>query len=154
MPTMKLADFWSGIFWLLIAIWVTVESIQFGIGKWNTPGAGFLPFWAGILLACFSLFQMIRTLSPKISPARKKSFEKIRWEKWSLTLASLLGYALLLEPLGFILSTLIFMIVLLALVEPQRWFLVLLISIATTVASYLIFQLWLKSQLPTGFLGI
>jgi hypothetical protein len=97
---------------------------------------------------------MIRTISKKISPVGKISFEKIRWGKWGLTLAGLLGYALLLEPLGFILCTLIFMIVLLAFVEPQRWFLVLLVSIATTTASYLIFQLWLKSQLPSGFLGI
>lgn len=151
---MKLADFWSAIFWLLLAVWVIVESIQFGIGKWNTPGAGFLPFWSGISLACLALFQMIRTVSQKISPVKENPWERIRWGKWGLTLVGLLGYALLLEPLGFILCTLFFMIVLLALVEPQRWFLVLLISTATTAASYLIFQWWLKSQLPTGFLGI
>ncbi len=151
---MRLADFWSGIFWLLISLWVIFEAVQFGIGKWNTPGPGFLPFWAGALLACFALVQMLRTLSRKAALSGKNPWKKIRWGKWGSTLLALLGYALLLEPLGFIICTLIFMIVLLAVVEPQRWPVVLLIAIVTTAAAYLIFQLWLKSQLPAGILGI
>jgi putative tricarboxylic transport membrane protein len=151
---MKLADLWSGIFWLLISLWVIFEAFQFGIGKWKTPGPGFLPFWSGAFLACFALVQIFSTLSRKAAFPEKHPWEKIRWGKWGLTLLVLLGYALLLEPLGFILCTLIFMIVLLAAVEPQRWPVVLLISIVTTIASYLIFHLWLKSQLPVGILGI
>jgi len=151
---MRLADFWSGIFWLLIALWAITESFQFGIGTWKTPGAGFLPLWSGILLAGFSLFQMVRTVSKRIPPKEINPFAGVRWKKWGLTLAGLLGYGLLLEPLGFILCTLIFMAVLLAFVEPQRWLIVLLIAVGTTTAAYLIFEWWLRSQLPKGLLGI
>ncbi len=151
---MKLTDCWSGIFWLLLALWVIVESFQFGFGLWKAPGAGFVPFWAGILLAGLSLFQIFRTVWKKIPPAGENPFEKVRWEKWGLTLAALLGYGLLLESLGFLLCTLIFMAVLLAWIEPQPWSVVLLIALGTTAASYLLFEWWLKSQLPKGLLGI
>jgi len=151
---MKRTDLWSGIFWLLISTWVIGESIRFGLGKWSAPGPGFVPFWSGLVLACFSFSLVIRNLLKKSLISEENRFEKIRWGKWGLTLASLLGYALLMESLGFILCTFIFMIVLLAFVEPQRWLLVLLVGMASTIASYLIFQSWLKSQLPKGFLGI
>jgi putative tricarboxylic transport membrane protein len=79
---------------------------------------------------------------------------EIRWKKWSLTLTGLLAYALLLEFLGFILCTLIFMIFLLAFVERQRWIIILLVTVLTAAASYVVFELCLKAQLPKGFLGI
>jgi putative tricarboxylic transport membrane protein len=151
---MKLADCWSGIFWLLLALWVIVESFQFGFGLWKSPGAGFVPLWAGVLLASLSLFQIFRAIGKRIPSAGENPFKEVRWEKWGLTLAALLGYGLLLEPLGFLLCTLIFMAILLALVEPQPWSVVLLTALGTTAASYLIFEWWLKSQLPKGLLGI
>ena len=151
---MKSGDLGSGIFWLLISLWVIFESTHFGFGKLQAPGAGFVPFWSGVALASLSIFLMGLDIFKKSPMDKENGFAEIRWGKWGLILAVLFGYALLLETLGFILCTLFFMIVLLRFVEPQRWLPVLLVALITTGASYLIFQLWLKSQLPRGFLGI
>jgi hypothetical protein len=59
-------------------------------------------------------------------------------------------YYLFLEVLGYILTTFILMVLLLKAVESTRWRTVLLEAFVATFASYALFQLWLKVQLPKG----
>ena len=151
---MKNGNLWSGLFFLSISIFLCVESLRFDFGKWSEPGAGFLPFWSGLILGSFSLFLVIQAISKGSSIPGANLFKNIRWRKWLLTLVSILGYALLLETLGFLLCTLLLMIVLLAFVEPQRWIVVFLVATITTSVAYIIFQWTLKAQLPRGFIGI
>jgi hypothetical protein len=41
---------------------------------------------------------------------------------------------------------------LLGIIEKKKWSLTIFVSVAVTVASYLIFEVWLRSQLPRGLL--
>ena len=66
---------------------------------------------------------------------------------------SLFLYALLMESLGFILVTLLIFIFILRMIEKKSWFSVAITSVMVTVASYLIFEIALQSQLPKGILG-
>jgi putative tricarboxylic transport membrane protein len=65
-----------------------------------------------------------------------------------LTILALLGYAMTMEYLGFLLSTFVFLVFLLRFIEPQRWSTVLLGALLTSGVSFLIFELVLKCQLP------
>jgi putative tricarboxylic transport membrane protein len=76
------------------------------------------------------------------------------WKNAMVILISLLAYALLLVPLGFFITTTLFIAFLLRAIVPQRWSVVIACSILTAVISYLIFEIWLKAQLPKGPLGI
>jgi uncharacterized membrane protein len=58
-----------------------------------------------------------------------------------------------METVGFILVTLLLFIFLLGIIEKKRWFFTVFVSIVVTVIAYLIFEVWLKSQLPRGFLS-
>jgi hypothetical protein len=40
------------------------------------------------------------------------------------------------------------------LVEPQRWVVAIGGSALASIASYIIFEVWLKTQLPKGIFGI
>lgn len=70
-----------------------------------------------------------------------------------LVLISLFLYALLMEKIGFIIITLLLFVFLLGVIEKKRWFFAIFVSILVTVIAYLIFEIWLKSQLPKGLLG-
>lgn len=70
-----------------------------------------------------------------------------------LVLLSLFLYAFFMETAGFILITLLLFIFLLGIIEKKRWGLTIFVSIAVTGISYLVFEIWLKSQLPKGLLG-
>ena len=71
-----------------------------------------------------------------------------------LTVLALLGYAVIMNYLGFLVSTFIFLVFLLRVIEPQRWPVALLGSLAASAAFFCIFELGLQSQLPKGPLGV
>jgi uncharacterized protein (DUF58 family) len=56
--------------------------------------------------------------------------------------------------LGFPLSTLILLLLLLKGFEPQRWRVVIPLAIGLTVLTYFLFSVLLKCELPKGLLGI
>lgn len=45
---MNLRDQLSGLFWLEISIFVCIEGLRIGIGTFQSPAPGFLPFWLGV----------------------------------------------------------------------------------------------------------
>ncbi len=69
-----------------------------------------------------------------------------------LTLMTLLAYILLLEPLGFVLTTFVCLLLLFKLSEPRKWLMPMVLSGVTAVLSYLIFSVWLQSSFPKGLL--
>ena len=73
--------------------------------------------------------------------------------KMALVFVALIFYVLLMDPLGFGLTTFLFLAVLLRGIEPQRWSVVFSVSILGVLISYGVFQYWLDMQLPRGFLG-
>lgn len=148
------ADRISGIFWLLFAIFVGIESYRLGLGTLHKPGPGFLYFWTSIALGIMALVVLIRAgISKKAGVPEISIFGKQNMLKIALVLISVFLYALLMETLGFIPVTLLLFIFLLGVIEKKKWFFTIFVSIVVTVISYLIFEIWLKSQLPKGLLG-
>jgi putative tricarboxylic transport membrane protein len=149
----------DGLIWVLLGIGICIGSVTLRLGDFHTPGAGFLPFVAGVLLGIFGLILMFSTL---ISQAREEKdagdqegLTKRGWGRFlnpSLTVAILFGYILLLEPLGFLLTTFVCLLTLFKLSEPKRWVTPLILSGTTAVLSYLVFSVWLQCQLPKGLL--
>jgi putative tricarboxylic transport membrane protein len=64
----------------------------------------------------------------------------------------LFGYIVLLEPLGFLLTTFLCLLPLFKLSEPERWVRPLVLSCSIAILSYLVFSVWLQCQLPKGLL--
>ncbi len=147
------ADRISGIFWLLFAIFVSIESYRLGLGTLHKPGPGFLYFWTSIALGIMSLVVLIQAgISKKAGVPEISIFGKQNMLKIALVLISVFLYALLMETLGFIPVTLLLFIFLLGVIEKKRWFFTIFVGVGVTVISYLIFEIWLKSQLPKGLL--
>lgn len=151
---MNKADRISGIFWLVFAVIVSIESRRMGLGTLHRPGPGFLFFWAGILLAIMSLIILIRAwITQQEAGTRGFIFGKQNVAKIVWVLSAVFLYVLLMEKLGFIVVTLLLFLFLLGIVEKRGWMVTILTSLAVTVAAYLIFETALHSQLPKGLLG-
>jgi len=151
---LPLNDLKSGILLFVISAVIAFESLRIGIGEWNVPGPGFVPFWAAVIQACLSILLIIVTLNEKPAVSNKKWYEKVLWQRWGVTLASIIAYTLLLEHLGFIICTLILIITLILTMDRRRWKLALVMGVFASLGSYLVFAVWLKAQLPKGLLGI
>ncbi len=149
-------DKWSSLVWLGIAILICIHSLRLSLGTFRNPGPGFLSFFAALIVGVLALVVFLQ--SGRISPSAEKSkplwMDQSRGRKMVLTVAALIGYAVIMNYLGFLLSTFVFLVFLLRVIEPQRWPVALLGSIAASVAFFCLFELGLKSQLPKGPLGI
>jgi putative tricarboxylic transport membrane protein len=78
---------------------------------------------------------------------------EMNWAKIALVLLSLLLYAFFLERLGFVLTTFFLLSFLLGWIEGTNWARSLAVASATVLASFAIFELWLKIRLPKGIFG-
>jgi len=150
------ADRISGTIWLLFSLVVIEESYRLGLGALRAPEAGFLPFVAGMTLGILSFLLLLSTGGLKQRRTGKVeglSFNRQRLPKVFYIMTSLFVYALLLPTLGFILCTGIFIGFLLIAIERQRWPVVISTAILVPFISYLLFDVWLKMNLPKGFLS-
>jgi len=143
-------DLTSALFWLAFAIFFSIESLtQLKLGTLHQPGPGFFPFWAGVVLGLLSLILLLNSLRNQVS----LSLSGLKSWKLLLVAGALLAYLLLLETLGFVTITFLFLFLLLRL-EYKGWVFSAVSALLGALASYAIFQLWLKTQLPTGPFGI
>ncbi len=147
------ADRISGIFWVIFSLFVSYQSYKLGLGTLHQPGPGFLFFWTGIVVAILSLTVILRAFGRICAGGKGKSiFRKGSRTKPVFVLISILIYGLLMERIGFIVVTLLLFIFLLGVVERKKWAFTFIVSLVVTAASYLVFEVWLQSQLPKGIL--
>lgn len=116
------------------------------------PGSGFMPLITGILMCVFSALRFLQAHLKK-SGKVEKIWANIRFGKLIFVLLMLLIYALLLEKLGFILCTFFLILILIRFVGPRTWLTSLLGAGIASIISYLLFETWLKTQLPKGIFG-
>ncbi|HSR10429.1 MAG TPA: tripartite tricarboxylate transporter TctB family protein [Thermodesulfobacteriota bacterium] len=147
-------DRWSSLVWLGIAVYICAVSLKLSIGNFHSPGPGFLSFFAGAIMGGLALlvhFQARRSSDRRGGEERKPIWAKPeRGRKMCWTVAALLVYAVLMNSLGFLLSTFLFLTFLLKVIEPQRWPVALGGSLIASVVFYSVFELGLQSQLPQG----
>ena len=143
----------STLVWLLFALWICVESLRLPLGSWRDPGAGFLPLGAGLFLGILSILAFFQAGSQKGEKVQRPRYSKGRWKSIALILLALCGYSIFLDFLGFILTTFFLLVLLFRLVEPQPWKVAIGGSLLASLLSYVVFEIWLKTQLPPGVLG-
>lgn len=142
----------ANLLWLALAVPAAVEAWRLHVGTLRTPGAGFLPFYAAILLGVLALVALLQDLKAMSGPATAL-WGHVRWGRWLTMVAALFLYVFLLERLGFLLATFLLMLVLFRLLEPYRWTTVVLFSLLTMGMAYLFFVVLLESRLPVGPMG-
>jgi putative tricarboxylic transport membrane protein len=142
-------DRWTGLFFVLFSLYVCFESSRLGVGTFFRPAAGFFPFYSSLLLGLLSLILGFLAFRGKLEKSEP-------WADVGNTVAvslALLGFALLLTWLGFVITTFLFILFLLRAVERRAWLLSAGAALFISAAFYVVFGLWLKAQLPAGILG-
>ncbi|RJR31001.1 MAG: tripartite tricarboxylate transporter TctB family protein [Desulfobacteraceae bacterium] len=145
---MQKHDTLSGLFLLAISLAVCTGSVKLGVGTLHEPGSGFFPLASGLALGVFALLILYRAGSE----TRADSFWTSGANKRAiyLTLALLLLYAIILEPLGFIGSTIVLFLLFSRFVSGHRWKTSIFFAVAVSLATYFVFTLLLRAPLPGG----
>jgi len=148
-----------------VGLVISLLSLTMSLGTLRMAGSGFFPFWLGVVLMLLSALllaqvwlrgraarQAARTQPPlapekPAAPAEPLASGQMLW-----FLGVLVASALLLNILGYFLTTFLVMLSLLYVLGSRRWILNLGLSLATAAVTYLMFITWLKIPLPAGFL--
>jgi putative tricarboxylic transport membrane protein len=143
------ADRWIGLLFALFSLYIGVESVQLGLGSYQQPGPGFISFCAGVILGVLSLALVFLAFFGRTT-------EREAWHnrgQIAMVFLAILGFTLLLERLGFILTAFLLVWFLLKVVERRGWGFSVGVALVVAGASYVVFDLWLSAQLPAGLLG-
>lgn len=152
---MKNPDQWSSLFWFLTGIGITLGSLKYGFGNLQAPGAGFITLFAGMIL---SLLAVVFFLSSFKKDEKLHKGVGILWKglevhKVIFVFMLLVAYTLILKYLGFLITTFGLLCLLFRVKATYPLMKVILMSLLITAGAYLLFQVWLKVQLPRGVLN-
>ena len=73
-----------------------------------------------------------------------------RWTKPLLVIVCLIAFSFALDPLGFLLSSVPLMLLLLRLIDPVRWTLAIPIAVLVPLGMWWVLKRLLLIQLPSG----
>jgi hypothetical protein len=145
----------NDLIWMAVAAAVCYGGLKLGFGSFHAPHAGFMPFLAALVLGLLALGDLVIGLVNgwKEDKEDREIWANINWRKLLLTIFLLFVYTILFSTLGFTISTILLLLFLFRMMEPKRWWVVAVSSVACTGLFYLAFKVGLDAQLPRGFLG-
>lgn len=148
---MKTADVVTGLFFAAVGGGACALAYRLGLGSIGQPGPGFFPLVIAALLGLMSLGLLVKGCLPtKTGPRPPRFFHRADWGRPLLTLAALVGYGIFFRRAGLIVSTFVFLMILVGGVGRQKPALAFIVSAATAGAVYLLFVVLLGVPLPAG----
>jgi hypothetical protein len=144
----------EGFSWIGIGAVICFFAWRVHLGSFREPGPGFVAFASGLFISVVGLIMLFSQTLSRISRDDgfdlNLTFQNISWLRLAYTMMLLFGYAVFLNILGYILTTFLVMSGLFYDREKNNWALSSLTSLFTVGASYLVFEVWLRCQLPRG----
>jgi putative tricarboxylic transport membrane protein len=147
------SELWGGLIGLALGIFVIRSGIKLKLGSINDPGSGYVLFYTGILMCLFALTIVFASVTEG-GPSFASRWEGARWTRPVIVIACLIAFSLALEPLGFLLSAIPLMLLLLRAVDPVRWTLAVPIAVLTPLGAWWVLKHVLLIQLPSGIFEI
>lgn len=148
---MRKFDIISGVFLLLVSLFICIGSMQMEVGRLNAPGSGFYPLVTGLALGIFSIIILIQ--------ARNQTKEGVRFwapnanKKGILSaFVIILIYAMLLERIGFLSASVLFFILVSRFMSGHSWKTAVFFALVASFATYGVFKFLLNAPLPQGIL--
>ena len=148
----------EALFWIALGIFVSILGWRIKIGTFRAPGPGFFAVIAGfalVVIGAFMLFSKGASRAGTSANTDRHSVSLLRGLlRWRLvaTMGLLVAYAVFLNAAGYLLCTFLVMWGLFYDWGKNRLLNAFLASCATTAVTYLIFETWLRTQLPRGIL--
>ena len=157
----RLKDLILGVVMLLFSGFYLYFAQQITTRPKLTPsygGARVIPTLLGILLAILAvclIIQGVRKLKTTTAEETKEALDKGGLVAVVLTFAVIIGYTMILRPLGYCLSTCIYLFLqmpILAPKEKRNWLLFAIIAVVFTAFTFVAFRIGLQQLLPRGII--
>ncbi|MHB8771871.1 MAG: tripartite tricarboxylate transporter TctB family protein [Syntrophales bacterium] len=148
---------------LAVGLVYAIMALNMPLGRLSYPGPGLFPMIVGVFLVATALGCLIQEIlsrkkrgeGPSASPPPDRASAappQRNVQKTFHLMALMVGYALALKPLGFLICIFAFLIVAIRIFGYRRWVPALAMAAVIAGISYVTFVLWLKVPLPPGIL--
>jgi putative tricarboxylic transport membrane protein len=134
---------------VLMGLWICFEARQLPLGSFRMPGAGFFPLLLGATLSVLAL--VLLAVNLVTVPAGAAETIAPRPEILVL-IGALFASAWLFERGGYLLTMVVFLLVVLKALAQVRWTTAVVLASIGSIASYLLFDRVLMIALPSGIL--
>ena len=142
------------LFWILLGLYVSWASRGMGIGTLYYPGPGLMPFYLGIALVLISVYMLFRLFIKRTSEEEEPGIDwrRIRYFRMAVVVTALIIYSLVIEQVGYIVATLILMVILFGGSGTTKTYAVVA-SLVTVLITYFGFT-YLGLRFPPGLLAV
>ncbi len=141
----------SGLFWFVAGLVIIYFSVGYDIGSLGTPGPGYVSFLMGIIMSLLSAIMVLGDIHKNRQPL--SSLFKGNWRRVLFTLIGLLLFAILLPYIGFMADAMILIYALILLAGKRKQWVAIVTAVIVSLASWYVFSVLLKQNLPAGVLG-
>ena len=146
-------ELWSGLVALALSLFVVWAGIDMGMGTINDPGSGYVLVYAGLLMILFSAIMLYSAVKDG-GPTFLSLWRDVLWTKPLIVIALLIAFTLAFETLGFLISTIILLMVLLRVIDPVPWVRATTIAVLVPLVCWYVLVKLLLIQLPSGIFQI
>lgn len=142
----KSFDRYASLLFFVIGAAFMLESQRISHSAYGSNvGPNVFPFLLGLLLGLLSIKLFIETLKYQNSKKEKATLD---YKRFYIILGAALLYAILLEPIGYVLSTFIFLVIGFQTMEKGSLVKTAIISSFFSIGVYFLFAVILKGTLP------
>jgi len=146
----------SGLFFFAFGLFLGFKSLGLSVWSQFGPAEGFFPLTVAILITGLSLIVIVRALvflreQRQKGRMRERKKAGARAFKISSYVVLMLLYGALLEKVGFLVTSALFLFLIIKFVEKQNWVRAISVGTASIVISYVLFVYFLGVPLPGGW---
>ena len=141
------------LFLLLLSIfYLCYSKANYKLGTMRMPKEGFMPLLLGIGMVGLSSYLTVQAFLDK-GDAQNVKFN-ISWKRFFVLVAVCVLYAILLNTLGYLIATFLFLLSVFKIANLEGVKLPLILSLVFSVAFYVVFKIMLGVMLPAGLIGL
>ncbi len=134
-----------------LGVFILLEALKFPYFLEGVPGPGFLPLWTSFGVIGTGLVLAAKGMWRRPVPQEGIQWpEASGWRRVGLMFGALAVSLLLLEMLGFMVTTTLFMAVVVFCLGGRSWRVLASIPVLSAIGLYGIFAVWLRVPLPKG----
>ena len=147
------SELWGGLIGLALGVFVVWSGLKLKLGTINDPGSGYVLFYTGLLMCLFAATIIVAAVTEG-GPTFGSRWQDARWTKPLVVIACLTVFAFALDTVGFLLSAIPLLLLLLRVVDPVRWSLAIPIGLLAPLGVWWVLKRLLLIQLPSGIFEI
>lgn len=159
----KYGDIVVSIFFMALSAIIIILSMQLPESQVVSIGPAFMPTVISVvsfILAAILLIQALRRFKDNAEELAEKELPQYDYKRVILSIILVLIYVCVMQPVGFIISTLVYLILQMLVLAPadkrtkKDIIVLVVISVVFTLVVYFLFRYGFKILVPAGIFGL